>query len=326
MWDPCRGSLRFGRVPTGQTNWDDVNLDDFTFAGGNQVVASGYGAFAFGDQVTVSSTVGVGFGSAVTVSGTAGFSSGASNVCSGFACTAMGYTVRAGGQGSVAIGYRVTANNDNSVSIGYRGSNNGHVGSIVLAGVVDPSTQTDSVRAQADGEFRVRAPGGIRLRTSFASNSAAGVGGNTGCDLPAGSGTLSCSSSRTIKENFAGVDGEDVLAAIRRTPVTTWNYILEGRQSRHMGPVAEDFHQSFGLGTTDRSIGLNDIDGVTFAGVKALETRTTGLQRQADAAAAELRRQLSASTAEVAQLRGELATLRAQVEALVAAQSAAPRP
>src|SRR5215218_1667255 len=177
-WHPCRGSVRFGRVPTGQTNWDDANMDDFTFAGGNQVVASGYGAFAYGDQVTASSTVGVGFGSGVTVSGTAGFSAGASNVCSGFACTALGYTVRAGGQGSVAIGYRVTANNDNSVSIGYRGSNNGHVGSIVLAGVADPGTQTDSVRAQANGEFRVRAPGGVVLRTSFASNSAAGVGGN----------------------------------------------------------------------------------------------------------------------------------------------------
>src|SRR5437868_2658947 len=47
-WHPCRGSIRFGRVPTAQTNWDDNNMDDFTFAGGNQVVASGYGAFAFG--------------------------------------------------------------------------------------------------------------------------------------------------------------------------------------------------------------------------------------------------------------------------------------
>lgn len=326
-WHPCRGSLRFGRVPTAQTNWDDANMDDFTFAGGNQVVASGYGAFAYGDQVTASSTVGVGFGSAVTVSGTAGFSAGASNVCSGFACTAIGYTVRAGGQGSVALGYRTTANNDNSVSIGYRGSNNGHIGSIVLAGVVNPVSQTDSVRAQADGEFRLRAPGGIALRTSFASNSAAGVGGNTGCDLPAGSGTLSCSSSRTIKENFAAVNGEDVLAAIRRTPVTTWNYILEGRQSRHLGPVAEDFHQSFGLGTGDHAIGMGDIDGVNFAGVQALEARTTQLRQQLDQRAAEV----TQLRGEVAGLQGQLDVLRAQVQALLAAQAAArpapaPRP
>jgi len=312
-WHPCRGSVRFGRVPTAQTNWDDANMDDFTFAGGNQVVASGYGAFAFGDQVTASSTVGVGFGSAVTVSGTAGFSAGASNVCSGFACTAIGYTVRAGGQGSVAIGYRVTANNDNSVSIGYRGSNNGHVGSIVLAGVVDPATQTDSVRAQANGEFRVRAPGGIVLRTSFASNSAAGVGGNTGCDLPAGSGTFSCSSSRAIKENFGAVSGEEVLARFRATPVSTWNYIAEGRQVRHLGPVAEDFAAGFGLGVGNTSIGMGDIDGVNFAGVKALEART-----------AELRQQLATRDAEVAKLRDDLAELRAQVQALTRALAAPP--
>jgi hypothetical protein len=288
-WHPCRGSVRFGRVPTAQTNWDDANMDDFTFAGGNQVVASGYGAFAYGDQVTVSSTVGVGFGSAVTVSGTAGFSSGASNVCSGFACTALGYTVRAGGQGSVAIGYRVTANNDNSVSIGYRGSNNGHVGSIVLAGVADPSTQTDSVRAQANGEFRVRAPGGVVLRTSFASNSAAGVGGNTGCDLPAGSGTFSCSSSRTIKSDFEHVSGSDVLARLRTLPITTWRYTAEPRETRHLGPVAEDWNQAFGLAGGGHSVGAQDLAGVALAAAQELDRRGTSLQAQLDARTAQVR-------------------------------------
>ena len=179
-WHPCRGSVRFGRVPTGQTNWDDANMDDFTFAGGNQVVASGYGAFAYGDQITVSSTVGVGFGSSVTVSGTAGFSAGASNVCSGFACTAIGYTVRAGGQGAVALGYRTTANNDYSVALGYRASNNTHTGTMVMG---DEST-TDSVRNQADNEFRARYNGGFRLRVSTAANgNTPGAGGNVGCDL-----------------------------------------------------------------------------------------------------------------------------------------------
>src|SRR5690606_22341931 len=119
LWHPCRGSLRFGRVPVGQANWDDANMDDFTFAGGNQVVASDYGPFAYGDQVTVSSTVGVGFGSGITVSGTAGFSAGASNICSGFACTAIGYTVAATGQGSTALGYRTRALGDYTTALGH---------------------------------------------------------------------------------------------------------------------------------------------------------------------------------------------------------------
>lgn len=279
-WHPCRGSLRFGRVPTGQTNWDDANMDDFTFAGGNQVTASGYGAFAFGDQVTASSTVGVGFGSGVTVSGTAGFSAGASNVCSGFACTAIGYTVRAGGQGSVALGYRTTANNDYAVALGYRASNNTHTGTMVMG---DEST-TDSVRNQADNEFRARYNGGFRLRVSTAANgNTPGAGGNVGCDLTVAVPAWTCASSRTLKENFRSVDGEDVLKRLKAVPITTWNMIGADKSVRHLGPVAEDFYGAFKLGLGKTTIGMNDIDGVNLAAAKALEARTRHLQEEVTA-------------------------------------------
>ncbi|MBS1793557.1 MAG: hypothetical protein JSS81_06865 [Acidobacteria bacterium] len=299
MWFPCRGAVRFGRVPIGQTDWDDINMNDFTFAGGNQVRASGYGAFAYGDQVNVTSTVGAGFGSAVTVSGTAGFSAGASNVCSGFACTALGYTNFANGQGAVALGYRTYAAGDYSVSLGFRATNcitgidatgctggalNSRKGTFVWGdGAPGGGTfGTDFVNAQADYEFRIRASGGVRLRTSVAANADAGVAGNTGCDLAAGSGTWSCSSSRTIKENFRAVSGEDVLGRIRALPVTTWNYILEGKQARHIGPVAEDFYETFKFGASDKSIPVQDLAGVSLAGVKALEERTANLQKEND--------------------------------------------
>ncbi|HVH12588.1 MAG TPA: hypothetical protein VM759_06035 [Longimicrobium sp.] len=323
FWHPCRGSLRFGRVPTAQANWDDANMDDFTFAGGNQVTASGYGAFSFGDQVNVSSTVGVGFGSAVTVSGTAGFSAGASNVCSGFACTAIGYTVRAGGQGSVALGYRATANNDNSVTIGYRGSNNGRIGSIVLAGVVNPVSQTDSVRAQADGEFRVRAPGGVALRSSFASNSAAGVGGNTGCDLAAGSGTWVCSSSRTVKSDFEDIAGSDVLIRLRSLPITTWRYTGEGTDIRHGADVAEDWHQAFGLDGAGHAIAMQDLSGVALAASQELDRVTMDLQSQVQT----LQQQLAGKTSEVEVLRSEVAAkarLLSEMEARLRALEVPP--
>jgi hypothetical protein len=302
-WHPCRGSLRFGRVPTGSpTNWDDNNMNDFTFAGGDQVVASGQLSFAYGNQVTVSSTVGVGFGSAVTVSGTAGFSSGAANVCSGFACTAIGYTVRAGGQGSVALGYRTTANNDYSVAIGYRASNNSHTGTMAMG---DEST-TDSVRNQADNEFRIRYNGGIRLRVSTAANgNTPGAGGNVGCDLTVAVPSWTCASSRTLKENYRLVDGEEVLGRIRTLPITTWNMIGGDRSVRHLGPVAEDFYAAFGLGLGETTIGLGDIDGVNLAAAKALEARTARLQQE-----------LAAARTEVTELRGEVAELRTQMQAL----------
>ena len=321
-WHPCRGSVRFGRVPVGSpTNWDDNNMNDFTFAGGDQVIASGQLAFAYGNQVTVSSTVGVGFGSAVTVSGTAGFSSGASNVCSGFACTAIGYTVRAGGQGSVAIGYRTTANNDYAVALGYRASNNTHTGTMVMG---DEST-TDSVRNQADNEFRIRYNGGIRLRVSTAANgNTPGAGGNVGCDLTVAVPSWTCASSRTLKENYLTVDGEDVLARVRALPITTWSMIGGDRNVRHLGPVAEDFYHAFGLGLGETTIGLGDIDGVNLAGVKALEARTATLRAELDARTEELRQEREARAGETAALRGELAELRAQVQAIVAREAAKP--
>lgn len=44
MWVPQRGEVRCGRVPQGQTDWDEANMNDFTFAGGTRVSAKGYGA------------------------------------------------------------------------------------------------------------------------------------------------------------------------------------------------------------------------------------------------------------------------------------------
>lgn len=308
LWHPCRGAVRFGRAPIGPgaTTWDDTNMDDFTFAGGNQVEASDYGAFAYGDQVTVTSTVGVGFGSGVTVSGTAGFSAGAANVCSGFACTAIGYTVRAGGQGSVALGYRTTANNDYSVAIGYRASNNTHTGTMAMG---DEST-TDSVRNQADNEFRARYNGGFRLRVSTAANgNTPGAGGNVGCDLTVAVPSWTCASSRTLKENFHRVDGEDVLKRIKTLPVTTWTMKADKSGARHLGPVAEDFYKAFELGIGRTTIGMNDIDGVNLAAVKALEARTRKLQselKERDATITALKRKSADLEARLSRLEALL--------------------
>jgi len=316
-WHPCRGALRFGRV-TG-TQWDDVNMNDFSFAGGTEVKVSGLGSIGYGQDITVTSQAAAAFGNNVTVSGTAGFAAGASTVCSGFGCTAIGYTTRAGGQGSVALGYRTTATGDYSVAIGYRASNNTHSGTMAMG---DEST-TDSVRNQADNEFRIRYNGGIRLRVSTAANgNTPGAGGNVGCDLTVAVPSWTCASSRTLKENYLTVDGEEVLSRVRALPITTWNMIGGDRSVRHLGPVAEDFYHAFGLGLGETTIGLGDIDGVNLAGVKALEARTAALRRELDAREAAHRGELEARDAEVARLRGDVDALRAQVQALVSARSA----
>lgn len=78
-------------------------------------------------------------------------------------------------------------------------------------------------------------------------------------------------------------------------PISTWNYISEGRGVRHMGPMAEDFYQAFKLGTGNTSIGVQDLAGVSLGAIKELDSRTNELEQK---------------TAEVDQLRQQVNQLQ----------------
>ncbi len=296
MWIPSYAAFRAGSPGEAAPGdaWDAANVGYFSWAGGRNTVASGLASFAMGDSVSVTGSRGVGLGSNLTVSGYGGFAAGTGARCTGAYCVAVGRMANAAGYGATALGYRTTADADYSVALGARASTNGHAGAFVYG---DAST-TDSIEARINNEFAVRAVGGFRFRTNPSLT--------TGCDLGARSSSFNCTSSRTVKENFAEVDGEDLLDRIRAVPLTTWNLINEPDKPRHMGPVAEDFHAAFGLGSTDTSIGHQDIDGVNFGGVKALEARTRGL---IDAN--------GTLSAEVASLREELLETRRQTQELI---------
>ncbi|HEY0078743.1 MAG TPA: tail fiber domain-containing protein [Pyrinomonadaceae bacterium] len=299
-WDSYKGAFRSGYA---DNEWDDATVGFFSWAGGSNSTAEGLYAFAFGDTNFARATSSIAFGSGNEVKGAAGFSAGAGNrVCDTYG-VAFGNKAQSGGPlingkcdpdtfnirglAAVAIGYNVTADQDHTTALGKFASNNGFTGTFVWS---DGSAQqsADTFRNTANNEFAARATGGFRFRTN--------LGGTTGCNLPAGSGVFNCTSSRYTKENFSLVRGDDVLARLRKIPVSTWNYISEGRQTLHMGPMAEDFYEAFRLGTGNTSIGVQDLAGVSLAAVKALDERTLELQQK---------------TAEVEQLRGEVNALRA---------------
>ncbi|HEX8449648.1 MAG TPA: tail fiber domain-containing protein, partial [Allosphingosinicella sp.] len=304
-WDSYKGAFRSGYA---DNEWDDNDVGFFSWAGGSKSTAIGLFAFAFGDTNTAESTSSIAFGSGNQVKGAAGFSAGAGNrVCDTYG-VALGNNAKSGGPlingkcdpdtlnirglAAVAIGYNVTADQDHSTAMGKFASNNGFSGTFVWS---DGSAQqsADTFRNTANNEFAARATGGFRFRTN--------LGGTTGCNLPAGSGVFNCTSSRATKMNFASVSGTDVLAKVRALPITTWNYISEGNEVRHLGPMAEDFYKAFGLGVGDKSIGVQDLASVSLAGVKALEERTAELQGKSE---------------EVERLRSEVAALRTANAAL----------
>src|SRR5579863_285094 len=58
-----------------------------------------------------------------------------------------------------------------------------------------------------------------------------------------------CVSDRNVKRDFEPVDGRGVLESLARVPMSTWSYRSEDRSVRHLGPMAQDFHEAFGLGS-----------------------------------------------------------------------------
>ena len=123
-------------------------------------------------------------------------------------------------------------------------------------------SSTDPTSSWGDNTFTVRAHGGARFY------SATGTG--TGVQLASGGGSWSNLSDRAAKENFAPVDGRDLLNRLAAVPIQTWNYKSQDASIRHIGPVAQDFYTAFGVGEDDTHITTVDADGVALAGIQEL--------------------------------------------------------
>jgi hypothetical protein len=91
--------------------------------------------------------------------------------------------------------------------------------------------------------------------------------GNTGNLTIAG--VLTQGSSRELKTALASLEPRDVLARVSALPVSLWSYKTE-TTVRHVGPMAEDFHQAFGLGEDDKHIAPGDQAGVALLAVQGL--------------------------------------------------------
>ncbi len=113
-------------------------------------------------------------------------------------------------------------------------------------------------------------------------------------------GTLSQGSSRTIKHDIVAVDTKKVLDQVLAMPVAEWTYNHDKDDVRHMGPMAEDFHQAFGLGDSDKKLTTVDTSGVALAAIQGLSKVVEEKDREIEA------------------LRTEMGKLRAMVQALAA--------
>ncbi len=121
-------------------------------------------------------------------------------------------------------------------------------------------------------------------------------------------GTLTENSDVNVKSDIEALDGNLVLAKLDAMPVTEWSYRWESPTVRHIGPMAQDFHAAFGLGTDETKISPRDMAGVSMAAIKAL--RVELLER--DAEIATQRQQISTLQARL----DELEKLKDQIAAI----------
>ena len=82
-------------------------------------------------------------------------------------------------------------------------------------------------------------------------------------------GTLTQNSNRESKNNIAAVDPQKVLQKVVQLPIATWTY-KKDQEVEHLGPMAQDFHEAFGLGASNIGITTYDTAGVALASIQAL--------------------------------------------------------
>jgi len=82
-------------------------------------------------------------------------------------------------------------------------------------------------------------------------------------------GAVNPPSDRNVKRDFEPVDPEEILEKVVSMPIESWAY-KSSPGTRHIGPVAQDFHAAFSLGMDDKHIATVDADGVALAAIQGL--------------------------------------------------------
>ncbi len=117
-------------------------------------------------------------------------------------------------------------------------------------------------------------------------------------------------SDMNIKENFKPVDTAEILDLVSELPITTWSYKDRDLESRHIGPMAQEFNPLFDVGEYEEYISAIDSSGVALAAIQELSR----IADEQDAQIEQLERQNEALFAHNAALNSRLQTLEVENE------------
>jgi len=130
--------------------------------------------------------------------------------------------------------------------------------------------------------------------------------------------TLFESSDRNLKEGFADIDAQQVLAKVVALPIQAWHFRGD-ETNRHIGPTAQDFRAAFGLGRDDKSIANVDANGVALAAIQGMsqllcekEAKISKLEKRI----AELEKQAAAERTATTQWQARLEAMELRLSTI----------
>ena len=229
--------VSYAVIPGGAFNFCNA---DYTFAAGQQAVAGYVGDFVWADSQNglFSSTAGDQF--LIRAAGGVGI---------GTASPQAQLHVQGGDNQTVAI---IDGSDTSGTWLGINNSGGGFEWSIISTGsgngegagrLVFFTTQTDSHQMWLDGS------GNLTIN-----------------------GALTQHSDRNAKKDIVPVDPRSVLDKVALLPITQWSYKADA-DTRHIGPMAQDFRAAFEVGADDKFIAALDEEGVALAAIQGLNQK-----------------------------------------------------
>lgn len=175
------------------------------------------------------------------------------------ASVAIGNNVIATGATSWAFGNNLVANGHFSSALGSYASTNSFIGSFIYGDM----SANQIVNNTLANQFMVRADNGFIFYTSNDLT--------MGVSLNHGGGSWNMISDRNKKHHIKQVNGVSLLNSISHLTLYSWYY--KNQNTLHIGPMAQDFNNTFNVGELPNYINMIDIDGVTFLGIKTLNNQ-----------------------------------------------------
>jgi hypothetical protein len=272
---------------------DNVMIGRFTgrnsTGGSNNVMVGSFAGtnFTGGNSVIIGTSSGAGSGGWNTFLGcnvADGNTTGNYNLFAGWR-SADGNTT---GSHNVFMGYysgRLNTTGDNNTYIGDNAgySNITGTGNVCLGYMAGYSetlsnklyieNSNNSTTPLVHGDFSTNRIAFHRLASTYPLQVGTTTANGNGAFLTAG-GVWTAGSSRSFKDRFVDLNGQDVLNKIAAMDLKGWFY--KETQEYHIGPFAEDFYQAFGTGDLSvkedlgKYLSATDVSGVSMIAIKEL--------------------------------------------------------